>query len=126
MKFTKMQGCGNDYLFLDCTRMVPPDLPQLAMQLSDRHFGPGGDGLICEFPSKIADVRMVMFNADGSEGAMCSNRSAAAENTSGTTRQDRAEAVHVGGDQDGPSHRVAHRTGRFVDLSVGKELGCAM
>ncbi len=73
MKFTKMQGCGNDYLFLDCTRMVPPDLPQLAVQLSDRHFGPGGDGLICVFPSKIADVRMVMFNADGSEGAMCGN-----------------------------------------------------
>lgn len=73
MKFTKMQGCGNDYLFLDCTRKVPPDLPELAVQLSDRHFGPGGDGLICVFPSQVADVRMVMFNADGSEGAMCGN-----------------------------------------------------
>lgn len=73
MRFTKMQGLGNDYVYLDCTKETPPDLPGLAVKVSDRHFGIGADGLICICPSGTADFRMRMFNADGSEGAMCGN-----------------------------------------------------
>ena len=73
LRFTKMQGLGNDYVYLDCTREMPKDLPGLARRLSDRHFGVGSDGLICICPSKTADFRMAMFNADGSEGEMCGN-----------------------------------------------------
>ena len=73
MRFTKMHGLGNDYIYLDCTKGEPPELPKLAAALSDRHFGVGGDGLICICPSETADFRMRMFNADGSEGEMCGN-----------------------------------------------------
>ena len=73
MRFTKMQGLGNDYVYLDCTRGAPEDLPGLAVRVSERHFGVGSDGLICIFPSEQADFRMRMFNADGSEGEMCGN-----------------------------------------------------
>ena len=73
MKFTKMQGLGNDYIYLDATREVPQHLPELARQISDRHFGVGSDGLICICASERADFRMRMFNADGSEGEMCGN-----------------------------------------------------
>lgn len=73
MKFTKMQGLGNDYVYLDCTKEVPGDLPGLARAMSDRHFGVGSDGLICIRASDRADFRMSMFNADGSEGEMCGN-----------------------------------------------------
>ena len=73
MRFSKLHGCGNDYIFLNCLEGAPDDLPELARRLSDRHFGVGADGLICAFPSATADFKMVMFNADGSEGAMCGN-----------------------------------------------------
>ena len=73
MRFVKMQGLGNDYIYLDCLAETPEDLPGLARRLSDRHFGVGGDGLICICPSEAADFRMRMFNADGSEGLMCGN-----------------------------------------------------
>ena len=73
MKFTKMHGLGNDYIYLNCLEEEPTDLSALARQLSDRHFGVGGDGLICICPSERADFRMRMFNADGSEGEMCGN-----------------------------------------------------
>ena len=73
MRFTKMQGLGNDYVYLDCTKDTPKDLSALAVKVSDRHFGIGSDGLICIFPSEKADFRMRMFNADGSEGEMCGN-----------------------------------------------------
>ncbi len=73
MRFSKLHGCGNDYIFLNCLEGAPEDLPGLARRLSDRHFGVGADGLICAFPSETANLKMVMFNADGSEGAMCGN-----------------------------------------------------
>lgn len=73
LNFTKMHGLGNDYVYLDCTSGEPDDLPGLARRVSDRHFGVGGDGLICICPSETADFRMRMFNADGSEGEMCGN-----------------------------------------------------
>ena len=73
MEFIKMQGLGNDYLFLNCLDGEPEDLPGLAVRMSDRHFGAGSDGLICLCPSELGDFRMKMFNADGSEGEMCGN-----------------------------------------------------
>ena len=74
MKFTKMHGAGNDYVYVDCfAEMLHTDLPQLAMEVSDRHTGIGADGLILICPSEIADARMRMFNADGSESEMCGN-----------------------------------------------------
>ena len=73
MKFTKMHGLGNDYVYLDCTESGPGDLPGLARRMSDRHFGVGADGLICVRTSERADFRMEMYNADGSEGEMCGN-----------------------------------------------------
>src|SRR5206468_7937389 len=74
MRFTKMHGCGNDYLYVDCFRdPMPLDPPGLSRQISDRHFGVGGDGLILLCPSDKADARMRMFNADGTEAEMCGN-----------------------------------------------------
>ena len=73
MRFTKMHGIGNDYVYVDCLAQAPADPPRLARALSDRHYGVGGDGLILILPSSQADVRMRMFNADGSEGQMCGN-----------------------------------------------------
>lgn len=73
MHFTKMQGTGNDYVYLNCMEGEPQDLEKLAVTLADRHFGVGSDGLICVCPSTRADFRMRMFNADGSEGEMCGN-----------------------------------------------------
>jgi diaminopimelate epimerase len=74
MRFTKMQGAGNDYIYVDCFAGPIPDCPdQLARQVSDRHFGIGGDGLVLICPSPEADARMRMFNSDGSEAEMCGN-----------------------------------------------------
>jgi diaminopimelate epimerase len=74
MRFVKMQGCGNDYVYVDCVRdAMPKDPPSLSRVISDRHFGVGADGLILICPSEMADARMRMFNADGSESEMCGN-----------------------------------------------------
>ena len=73
MRFTKMHGLGNDYVYVDCFDGQPEDPVSLAIAVSDRHFGIGADGLILILPSDLADVRMRMFNADGSEGQMCGN-----------------------------------------------------
>ena len=72
MKFTKMHGTGNDYVYIDA-RGVEADWPELSRAMSDRHFGIGSDGLILILDSDVADARMRMFNADGSEGEMCGN-----------------------------------------------------
>jgi diaminopimelate epimerase len=74
MQFTKMHGIGNDYVYVDCfAQPTPADPVALAKKISDRHFGVGGDGLILICPSNVADARMRMFNADGSEAEMCGN-----------------------------------------------------
>jgi diaminopimelate epimerase len=74
MKFTKMQGAGNDYVYVDCfDHAMPANPAELARKISDRHYGVGGDGLIFICPSTVADARMRMFNADGSEAEMCGN-----------------------------------------------------
>ena len=73
MRFTKMHGCGNDYVYIDCTENSIENESEAAIKLSDRHFGIGGDGMILIKKSDIADFEMVMYNADGSRGAMCGN-----------------------------------------------------
>src|SRR3954471_24441104 len=74
MRFTKMHGIGNDYVYVDCFGQPPPRDPAgLARRVADRHFGVASDGLILIYPSERADARMRMFNADGSEGEMCGN-----------------------------------------------------
>ncbi len=79
INFTKMHGCGNDYIYLNCfnneaTEGEPISSPEkLAITLSNRHFGIGGDGIVLILPSDIADAKMRMFNIDGSEGKMCGN-----------------------------------------------------
>ncbi|MEE7582760.1 MAG: diaminopimelate epimerase [Oscillospiraceae bacterium] len=73
MKFTKMHGAGNDYIYINCFEETVENPEELSIKLSDRHFGIGGDGLILIMPSKVADFRMRMFNNDGSEGKMCGN-----------------------------------------------------
>jgi diaminopimelate epimerase len=74
MRFTKMEGLGNDYVYVDCfSQKMPADPAALAQKIADRHFGVGGDGLILICPSERADARMRMFNADGSESEMCGN-----------------------------------------------------
>lgn len=74
LEFTKMHGAGNDYVYFSgFGQTLPEDLPALAVQVSDRRFGIGGDGLIAILPSQVADARMRMFNADGSESEMCGN-----------------------------------------------------
>lgn len=73
MKFTKMQGCGNDYIYVDCTKSMIDNVRETAIKLSDRHFGIGSDGLILIRPSSVADFMMDMYNNDGSSGKMCGN-----------------------------------------------------
>ena len=73
MKFTKMHGAGNDYVYINGFEEQPDDLPELARRVSDRHFGIGSDGMILILPSEQANLRMRMFNSDGSEAEMCGN-----------------------------------------------------
>ena len=75
MKFTKMHGAGNDYIYVNCfqEKTLPEDPVILSQKISHRRFGVGSDGLILIEPSQVADARMRMFNADGSESEMCGN-----------------------------------------------------
>ena len=73
MKFTKMQGLGNDYVYVNCLEEKVNDPSETARYVSDRHYGIGADGLILICPSEKADFEMMMYNADGSRGEMCGN-----------------------------------------------------
>ena len=73
MKFTKMHGCGNDYVYVDCTQTTMENIPEISIKVSDRHFGIGSDGLILIKSSDVADFCMDMYNNDGSRGKMCGN-----------------------------------------------------
>ena len=73
MKFTKMHGIGNDYVYVNCFKETVENPSGVAVKVSDRHFGIGSDGLILIKPSEVADGKMEMYNADGSQGAMCGN-----------------------------------------------------
>lgn len=73
MRFTKMEGCGNDYIYINCLEESVEQPEKLAITMSERHFGVGADGLVLILPSETGDFRMRMFNLDGSEGEMCGN-----------------------------------------------------
>ena len=73
LSFTKMHGCGNNYIYFNCFDQTVPDPASLSVRLSEPHFGIGGDGIILISPSDKADAQMRIFNADGSEGKMCGN-----------------------------------------------------
>lgn len=73
LRFTKMQGIGNDYVYINGFEERVDNPNELAERISDRHFGVGSDGLVLILPSATADVRMRMFNADGTEAEMCGN-----------------------------------------------------
>ena len=73
MIFTKMHGAGNDYVYVNCFEQKLDNIGQIAKQISDRHFGIGSDGLVLILPSQVADFKMDMYNADGSQGKMCGN-----------------------------------------------------
>lgn len=75
MRFTKMQGAGNDYIYLNGFNRLPSHLNELSQKMSDRHFGVGSDGLVVILPSENCDFRMRMFNSDGTEAEMCGNAS---------------------------------------------------
>ena len=92
LSFTKMQGCGNDYIYLDCRESgVPENIVPLARDLSRRHFSVGADGIICICAPVTpgADGRMRIFNADGSEAQMCGNGVRCGGITTPTERQSR-------------------------------------
>ncbi|MFW5698302.1 MAG: diaminopimelate epimerase [Planctomycetota bacterium] len=92
MRFTKMHGCGNDYVYLDAWQeQIPADLPALARAISHRHFGVGADGLVVVGPGEQAPARMTMFNADGSQAEMCGNALRCC-----------ARLAYAGGHLDGP------------------------
>ena len=73
LNFVKMHGCGNDYIYVDCLTHPIANMESVAVNLSDRHFSVGGDGVIFIYPSETCDAKMRMFNSDGSEGKMCGN-----------------------------------------------------
>ncbi len=73
MIFTKMHGAGNDYVYVNCFKETVKNIEDTARKISDRHFGVGSDGLVLILPSQIADFKMDMYNADGSQGKMCGN-----------------------------------------------------
>ncbi|MBE6613406.1 MAG: diaminopimelate epimerase, partial [Ruminococcaceae bacterium] len=73
LAFTKMEACGNDYIYFNCFDQRIDNPEGLSIRLADRHFGIGGDGVVLMYPSKVADVKMRMFNLDGTEGRMCGN-----------------------------------------------------
>lgn len=73
IEFTKMQGCANDYIYINCLTGMNFDPAKLSQEMSPRHFSVGADGLVCICKSDVADAKMRMFNLDGSEGAMCGN-----------------------------------------------------
>ena len=75
IQFTKMEGLGNDYVYMDTTKFPVEDPSGLAVKVSDRHFGIGSDGLVLIGASEVADFSMRIFNADGSEAMMCGNAS---------------------------------------------------
>ena len=108
MKFTKMHGIGNDYVYVTVSRKLLRIRPTVAKFVSDRHFGIGSDGLILIRPSEIADCEMDMYNLDGSQGAMCGNGIRCV-----------AKYVYDHGIVDKTSLSIATRSGiKYVDLTI--------
>ena len=96
MKFTKMQGLGNDYVYVNCFEEKIENPPAVARYVSDRHFGIGSDGLIMINPSEVADFEMEMYNADGSRGEMCGWKSGTCQSRHGKTGTEiRSDSYHI-------------------------------
>lgn len=111
MKFTKMHGIGNDYVYVNCFKEQVENPGELAIRVSDRHFGIGSDGLILIKPSDRADFEMAMYNADGSEGAMCGNGIRCV-----------AKYVYDYGLTDQTRIRVDTKSGiKVLDLTIGED-----
>ena len=108
MKFTKMHGIGNDYVYVDCTKKDLAHTSEIAKYVSDRHFGIGSDGMILIKSSEKADFQMDMYNADGSRGEMCGNGIRCV-----------AKYVYDHGIVDKTSLSIATRSGiKYVDLTI--------
>ena len=108
MKFTKMHGIGNDYVYVNCFEETVSNPSAVAKFVSDRHFGIGSDGLILIKPSDVADCEMDMYNLDGSQGAMCGNGIRCV-----------AKYVYDHGIVDKTSLSIATRSGiKYVDLTI--------
>ena len=111
MKFTKMHGIGNDYVYVNCFEETVTDPSAVAKFVSDRHFGIGSDGLILIKPSDIADCEMDMYNLDGSQGAMCGNGIRCV-----------AKYAYDYGIVNKTSISVATKSGiKYLDLTLGKD-----
>ncbi len=111
MEFTKMHGIGNDYVYVNCFKEQVENPGELAIRVSDRHFGIGSDGLILIKPSDRADFEMAMYNADGSEGAMCGNGIRCV-----------AKYVYDYGLTDQTRIRVDTKSGiKVLDLTIGED-----
>ena len=111
MKFTKMHGIGNDYVYVNCFKETVTDPAAVARFVSDRHFGIGSDGLILIKPSDIADCEMDMYNLDGSQGAMCGNGIRCV-----------AKYVYDYGIVNKTNISVATKSGiKYLDLTLGKD-----
>lgn len=138
LAFTKMHGVGNDYLYVDARELPVLPLDRLAVLLSDRHFGIGADGLVWLTNSAVADIKMQMFNADSSEGAMCGNavrciakylldhkmvsgRSVRIETKSGVKRVQRLRPDYFAVQMGKPQFNIAHLgyEHEFTTVSMG-------
>ncbi len=118
LSFIKMEGCGNDYLFLDCRRQTVPDPAELTKKMSDRHFGVGGDGVVFLLPSQKANLRMRIFNADGSEGMMCGNAARCAARLAWDEGWVKKETLTL--ETESGIRRLREAPGGAVSLEMGK------
>jgi diaminopimelate epimerase len=116
MRFTKMHGAGNDYVYVDLFDETVADAPALARAVSDRHTGIGGDGLILLAPSDAADVKMIMYNADGSRAQMCGN----GVRCLAKLARDRGRAA---GDEIGVETDDGIKAVRFTDRGIRVDMG---
>lgn len=130
LPFIKMHGLGNDYVYVDCfwsetaQKIAEADLSALAQRVSDRHFGIGSDGLVLILPSKVADARMRIFNADGSEAEMCGNaaRCIAKYACENGLSSDTMTLETLAGIKHLSVHKQAGKVD-FVTVQMGTELG---
>lgn len=119
MKFTKMHGAGNDYIYVDCfSAKKPSGLPALSRAISHRRFGVGADGLILILPSKKADCRMEMYNSDGSRGAMCGNGIRCVAKYVYDRRIARKPILRIDTDSGVKTIHVHARNGKLVQAAV--------
>ncbi|MDA0831876.1 MAG: diaminopimelate epimerase [Planctomycetota bacterium] len=119
MQFIKMQGAGNDYIYVDLfDQPTPADPAKLAVAISDRHFGVGGDGLIFIEPSTVADARMRMWNADGSEAEMCGNGIRCVARYLFESGRSDSETIRIETKRGVLTNHIRRDNGKFIGVSV--------